>query len=103
MIHRAIFGSFERFIGILTEHYQGAFPLWLSPVQVTLVPIADRHAEHAQSLAQEFKEQGIRVEVDSRSESMQQKIRQATLQKVPFMGIIGDREVESSKLKVQSI
>jgi len=95
MIHRAIFGSFERFLGILTEHYQGAFPLWLSPVQLVIIPIADRHAEIAHRYAGELAKEGIRVEVDDRAETMQNKIRQATLQKVPYMGIIGDKENEN--------
>ncbi|MFH1187149.1 MAG: threonine--tRNA ligase [Candidatus Levyibacteriota bacterium] len=95
MIHRAIFGSFERFLGILIEHYQGAFPLWLSPVQLTIIPIADRHAKLAHEYAEKLKKEGIRVEVDDRSETMQAKIRQATLQKVPYMGIIGDKEKEN--------
>ena len=95
MIHRAIFGSFERFIGILTEHFQGAFPLWLSPVQVKLIPIADRHVEYAKIIVEKLEEENIRVEIDDRSETMQAKIRLATLQKVPFMGIIGDKEVSA--------
>lgn len=95
VLHRATFGSYERFLAMIIEHYQGAFPVWLSPVQVVLIPISDKHADIALALAQELKEQGLRVEVDSRAESMQQKIRQATLQKVPFMGIIGDKELAS--------
>ena len=118
MIHRAIFGSFERFIAILTEHYQGTFPLWLSPVQVVIIPVADRHAEYANSIVQTIKLQGIRAELDNRNETVGSKIRDATLQKVPYIGIIGDKEVQSfdklridpersrmgqsSKLKVQS-
>lgn len=102
VLHIATIGSIERFIGILIEHYQGAFPLWLSPVQVVIIPIADRHQEAAEKAADQLKANGIRVEVDNRSESMQNKIRQATLQKTPYMGIMGDKEVESSKLKVQS-
>src|SRR3989338_7380868 len=101
MIHRAIFGSFERFIAILTEHYQGAFPTWLSPVQVVLIPIADRHQEAAKEVYNELQKAGIRVELDNRSESMQAKIRDATLQKVPFMDIIGDRELESRGSKIE--
>ncbi len=101
MIHRAIFGSLERFIGILTEHYQGAFPTWLSPVQVSIIPIADRHIEVAQKAADILKEKGIRVEVDARSESMQAKVRDSSLQKVPFIGIIGDREAENKNISVR--
>ncbi len=100
MIHRAIFGSFERFIGILTEHYQGAFPLWLSPVQVLLLPIADRHTEHANKVKNELAKENIRVEVDARQETLQAKIREATLQKVPYLGIIGDKEIGSTEKMV---
>ena len=96
MIHRAIFGSFERFIGILTEHYQGAFPLWLSPVQVTVIPIADRHAEFASSTVRYLELQDIRVELDDRNKTVSGKIRDATLQKVPYIGIIGDKEISNS-------
>ncbi len=102
MIHRAIFGSFERFIAILTEQYQGAFPLWLSPVQVVIMPITDKQEEHAKKLTEELKNQGIRAELDNRPERLQAKIRDNTLQKVPYLGIIGDREIQSSKLKVKS-
>jgi len=101
VMHRAIYGSFERFLGILTEHYAGAFPLWLSPVQVTLLPIADRHAEYAQKVAQILRESGVRVTIDSRSETLQAKIREATLQKVPFMGIIGDKEIAADAISVR--
>lgn len=101
VMHRAIYGSFERFLGILTEHYAGAFPLWLSPVQVTLLPIADRHAEYAQKVAQALSDNGIRVTIDSRSETLQAKIREATLQKVPFMGIIGDKEIAADAISVR--
>ncbi|MEX2007540.1 MAG: threonine--tRNA ligase, partial [Candidatus Levyibacteriota bacterium] len=98
IIHRAILGSLERFIGILTEHYQGAFPLWLSPVQVAILPITNKHTRHAEKLATELRKGGIRVEIGSRSETLQSKIREATLQKVPYLGIIGDREVEDGNL-----
>ncbi len=97
MIHRAIFGSFERFLAILTEHYQGAFPLWLSPMQIKLIPITEKHIEYAKEIENKLKEENIRVETDNRSETMQSKIRSATLQKVPYMGIIGDKEVNSGK------
>ena len=102
MVHRAIFGSFERFIGILTEHFQGSFPTWLSPVQVTLVPIAERHNEYAQKIAEQLKGKGVRVEVDSRSESMQAKIRDAQLNKVPYMLVVGDREQSDETVAVRS-
>ena len=96
IIHRAILGSLERFIGILTEHYQGAFPLWLCPVQVTVIPIADRHAEFASSTVRTIELQDIRVELDDRNETVSGKIRDATLQKVPYIGIIGDKEISNS-------
>jgi len=91
MIHRAIFGSFERFIGILTEHYAGAFPVWLAPVQAVVIPITDRHVSSAHEIGVRLREAGLRVEVDDRSERMQAKIRDAQLQKVPYMLIVGDR------------
>ena len=102
MIHRAIFGSFERFIGILTEHYQGAFPTWLSPVQVMMMPIADRHEEYAKKITEDLKKEGIRAELDNRGERLQAKIRDATLQKVPYIGIIGDKEIASSNVSVRT-
>jgi len=100
MIHRAIFGSFERFIAILTEHFQGAFPLWLSPVQVVFIPIADRHQNHAQVVYNELIIHNFRATIDDRSETMQAKIRDATLQKTPYMVIIGDKEMASTNNKV---
>ncbi len=102
MIHRALFGSFERFIGILTEHYAGAFPTWLSPVQVRLLPIADSHKEYANKVAEEIDKAGIRVEVDERQEKIGYKIREAQLQKVPYMLILGDKEVEGNSVGVRS-
>jgi threonyl-tRNA synthetase len=94
MIHRALFGSIERFIGVLTEHYAGAFPPWLAPVQVVAIPIAERHDDYLSGLASELRARGIRVEVDRSDDRMQKKIRNAQLQKVPFMVIAGDRDVE---------
>ncbi len=94
MIHRALFGSIERFIGVLTEHYAGAFPPWLAPVQVTAIPIAERHDDYLSELAAKLRARGIRVEVDRSDERMQKKIRNAQLQKVPFMLIAGDRDVD---------
>ncbi len=102
MIHRAIFGSFERFIAILTEHFQGAFPLWLSPVQVMVIPIADRHHDYAQKVHQALKDAGIRAEQDLRSETMQAKIRDAQLAKVPYMIVVGDQEQSQNNLAVRS-
>lgn len=101
MIHRAILGSFERFIMLIIEHFGGAFPAWLAPVQLTLLPIADRHIEFAEKVKEELKNAGIRVEVDIRSERLQAKIRDAALQKVPFMGIIGDKELEGNAVSVR--
>ncbi len=102
MIHRAIFGSFERFIGILTEHYQGSFPLWLSPVQVALLPITDAQNSYGEKILKELIAAGIRAELDSRNERLQAKIRDATLQKVPFLGIIGKQEVENETISVRT-
>ncbi len=101
MIHRVVFGSIERFIGILTEHFAGAFPLWLSPVQVELMPIADRHNEFTEKVANELKKFGIRVDIDSRSEKIGFKIREAQLQKVPYMLVIGDKEVETGNVSIR--
>ncbi|MBA2720829.1 MAG: threonine--tRNA ligase [Chloroflexi bacterium] len=94
-IHRAIYGSLERFIGILVEHFAGAFPLWLAPVQAVVVPIADRHIDAARELAGVLRERGLRVEVDESSNRMQYKIRAAQEQKVPYMVVLGDREIEA--------
>lgn len=102
IIHRAIFGSFERFIGILTEHYQGKFPIWLSPVQAAIVPIADRHVDVAKKAFHQLCMATIRSTIDDRKETMQAKIRDATLQKVPYMAIIGDKEVQSLSVSVRT-
>lgn len=102
MIHRAIFGSFDRFIGIITEHFAGAFPTWLAPVQVRILPIADSHKEYAEKLKKEFEENEIRVEIDEREEKIGYKIREAQLQKIPYMLIIGDKEVEANAVGVRS-
>jgi threonyl-tRNA synthetase len=101
MIHRALFGSFERFIGILTEHYGGEFPFWLAPLQAIVLPIADRHAEAARAAAEALREAGIRVEVDERTESVGRKIRDAELRKVPYMLVVGDREQEAGAVAVR--
>jgi threonyl-tRNA synthetase len=101
-IHRAVYGSLERFIGILVEHYGGAFPLWLAPVQVVVIPIADRHIDPARALADELRGAGLRfVEVDGSDARMQNKIRLAQEQKVPVMVILGDREVEGRVASVR--
>ncbi|MBI2611840.1 threonine--tRNA ligase [Candidatus Gottesmanbacteria bacterium] len=102
MIHRTILGSMERFFGVLIEHYGGRFPVWLSPIQIVLIPIADRHLNYTQKVSKLLKEENIRVEIDGRPEKMQAKIRDATLQKIPFMGIIGDREISSHSLAVRA-
>jgi threonyl-tRNA synthetase len=94
-------GSFERFIGILTEHYQGAFPVWLSPVQVAVLPIADRHNEYSRKVYQEFAANNIRTELDLRSERLDAKIRDHTLQKLPYLVIIGDKEIEKNQISVR--
>ena len=101
MVHRAMLGSMERFLGVLIEHYGGAFPLWLAPVQAVIIPIADRHLGYAQQVAQRLRQAGLRVEVDARAERMQAKIRDAQLQKVPYMLIVGDREVGASTVAVR--
>lgn len=101
MVHRAIFGSFERFIGILTEHLQGSFPVWLSPVQVQIIPITDRHIEYGQKVLEQLMGSNIRAEIDGRPEKMQGKIRDAQMQKIPYMLIIGDREQEAGKVAVR--
>ncbi|MDC0034932.1 threonine--tRNA ligase [Chloroflexi bacterium] len=101
MVHRAIFGSLERFMGILIEHYGGAFPTWLAPTQVKIIPIADRHIDYGTVLREELSERGIRSEIDDRSERMNAKVRDAQLAKVPYMFIVGDREVESKTIGVR--
>lgn len=102
MLHRVIFGSIERFIGILIEHFAGAFPTWIAPVQVKILPIADTHIDYAKQLEDKFIKMGIRVEVDTRQEKIGYKIRQAQLEKIPYMLIIGDKEVESKTVGVRS-
>ncbi|HEX5140612.1 MAG TPA: threonine--tRNA ligase, partial [Dehalococcoidia bacterium] len=102
IIHRAILGSIERFLGILIEHHAGAFPTWCAPVQATLIPIADRHVDYCRQVATELRAAGIRVEVDERSERMQAKIRDAQLQKVPYMLIAGDRDIEAGAVSVRT-
>jgi threonyl-tRNA synthetase len=101
MVHRALLGSIERFFGILVEHYAGAFPAWLAPVQAAIIPIADRHNEYAYQVAAQLRQADLRVEVDDSSDRMQAKIRAAQLQKVPYMLVIGDREVEGEAVAVR--
>lgn len=101
MIHRVVFGSIERFIGILIEHFAGAFPLWLAPEQVRILPISERHHEKAREIYQQLFDAGMRVEIDERSEKIGYKIREAQLQKIPYMLIIGDKEAESGTVSVR--
>ena len=102
MIHRVVLGSIERFLGALIEHYAGAFPAWLAPVQVSILPIADRHIEYANKLKDALMEKDIKVEIDSRREKIGAKIRDAQLQKVPYMLIVGDKEAKEEKVSVRS-
>lgn len=102
MIHRAIFGSFERFIAILTEHFQGSFPLWLSPLQVQIIPITERNNNYSQIVLEQLMSANIRSEVDSRAETMQSKIRDAQVQKIPFMIILGDREEKEETVSART-
>jgi threonyl-tRNA synthetase len=101
MVHRALFGSIERFFGVLVEHYGGAFPVWLAPVQAEVIPIADRHIEHATKVADELKPLGLRVHVDARNDRMGAKIRDAQLMKVPYMLVVGDKEAEANGAAVR--
>ena len=101
MLHRALMGSLERFFGCLIEHYAGAFPLWLAPTQIILLPITDNHTEYTDKIAEELEESGIRVEKDLRNEKIGFKIREAQLQKIPYMIVLGDKEVETSTLSVR--
>lgn len=101
MVHRALLGSLERFFGVLIEHYAGAFPVWLSPVQVALIPIADRHIDYARQVAAQLRKTGLRVMVDDRSERMNAKIRDAQNQKIPYMLVLGDKEVENNQVALR--
>ena len=102
VIHRAIFGSFERFVALLIEHYAGVWPLWLAPVQAVVLPISDRHAEYARKVQRRLAEAGLRVDLDERHEKIGYKIREAQLQKVPYMLVTGDREVAEDAVSVRS-
>jgi len=102
MVHRALMGSIERFFGILIEHYAGAFPLWLSPVQVSVLTISERHVEYAREVAGSLSKENIRVEIDAGNEKIGYKIRQAALMKIPFLCIIGDREMADSTVNVRT-
>ncbi len=103
MIHRAIFGSFERFIAILTEHYQGSFPVWLSPVQAIVLPISDKNLGYANKVAKELKSEGFRTEVDTRNETLQAKIRDATIAKIPYLLVVGGKEEEADSVAVRTL
>ena len=102
MVHRALFGSVERFFGILLEHYAGAFPVWLAPLQAIVLPITDRHVEYAQKVVERLKAAGIRVSLDERGEKINLKIREAQLQKIPYMLVVGDREAQSDSVSVRN-
>jgi len=101
MLHRALFGSFERFIGLLIEHYAGAFPVWLSPVQVKILPVSEKHGEYSKKLTEELMRQGVRVEMDYSNETVGNKIRKAVVEKIPYILVVGDKEIESGKLSVR--
>jgi threonyl-tRNA synthetase len=101
MIHRALLGSMERFFGVLIEHYAGAFPLWLAPVQAVVIPVAERHRDYACTVADQLRRAGVRVEVDDRDEKMGYKIREAQVQKVPYMLVVGDKEIEAGSVAVR--
>jgi len=102
VIHRAIFGSMERFIAILIEHYAGAFPLWLAPVQAIVLPISDRHLAYGVSVRDQLKAAGLRVELDERQEKIGYKIREAQVQKIPYMLVVGDRERADGTISVRT-
>ncbi|HLF01439.1 MAG TPA: threonine--tRNA ligase, partial [Anaerolineales bacterium] len=101
LLHRAVTGSTERFLGVIIEHFAGAFPVWLAPVQAMIIPIAERHSEYANGVAQQLKDAGFRVEVDTRNERMQSKIRDAQVQKIPYMLVCGDKEAEAGAVAVR--
>ena len=102
MIHRVVFGSIERFIGILTEHFAGAFPLWLAPVQVKVIPVSEKYNGYANTVLAELKAAGLRAELDERPEKMGFKIREAQLKKIPYMLIVGEKEQESGTVSVRA-
>ncbi|MCK5314467.1 MAG: threonine--tRNA ligase, partial [Anaerolineales bacterium] len=101
VLHRAVTGSTERFLGVVIEHFAGAFPVWLAPVQAILIPIADRHLPYVQEVANKLEAAGMRVEADERSERMNAKIRDAQTQKIPYMLVVGDREVEGETVALR--
>ena len=101
MIHRVVFGSIERFIGILIEHFAGKFPLWLSPVQVKILPISDKYIAHAKEIETTLKKEGLRCELDERAEKIGYKIRAAQLERIPYMLIVGEKEVQANQVSVR--
>jgi threonyl-tRNA synthetase len=101
MVHRALFGSIERFFGVLIEHYTGAFPVWLSPVQAVVLPISDKHLAYAQEVFAKLRQAKLRVQLDDRNEKLNARIRDAQLQKVPFMLVVGDREAQNQSVSVR--
>jgi threonyl-tRNA synthetase len=101
MLHRTILGSVERFIGVLIEHYAGALPIWLSPVQIKIINVGETHEKHCQQLAEEFRQAGLQVELDLANETVGNKIRKAIKEKIPYMLVIGDKEMESKDLHVR--
>ena len=101
MIHRVVLGSIERFIGVITEHFAGAFPAWLAPVQVKILPVTDRASAYADQVAEALDGQGFRVETDHRNEKIGKKIREATLEKVPYMLVVGDRDMENQTVSLR--
>jgi threonyl-tRNA synthetase len=101
MVHRALVGSMERFFGVLIEHYVGAFPVWLSPVQAMVLPISEKHAEYARQVVQSLRDAHIRVQIDERNEKLNARIRDAQLQKVPLMLVVGDREMQGQGVAVR--
>ena len=102
MLHRVVLGSIERFIGVITEHFAGAFPAWLAPVQVKILPVTDRALDYAKELSDALDGQGFRVEMDDRNEKIGKKIREATLEKVPYMIVVGDRDMENKTVSVRT-
>ncbi len=102
MVHRALFGSVERFFGVLIEHYAGAFPMWLAPVQVGLVPISEKHLPYAQTVKAKLEQAGLRVDLDARNEKMNARIRELALQKIPFVLVVGDKEAASDAVSVRT-
>jgi len=101
LLHRAVTGSTERFLAVIIEHFAGAFPLWLAPVQIMMIPVADRHNPYAREVAEKLKAQGFRVEVDERGERMQAKIRDAQVQKIPYMLVVGDKDQAAGTVSIR--